>query len=108
MGQVHHRNMTGYPAVVQRILDSCGKIMEEPLVTSLAEKYGVSPARICLKYAVERGVMPIPKASTAERMKENMDLFSFEMEKEDIYRLATMPQAGWSGEHPDRETVPAE
>jgi hypothetical protein len=27
------------------------------------------------------------------------------MEKEDIYRLATMPQAGWSGEHPDRETV---
>ena len=52
--------------------------------------------------------MPIPKASTAERMKENMDLFSFEMEKEDIYRLATMPQAGWSGEHPDRETVPAE
>ena len=84
------------------------RIMEEPLVTSLAEKYGVSPARICLKYAVERGVMPIPKASTAERMKENMDLFSFEMEKEDIYRLATMPQAGWSGEHPDRETVPAE
>ena len=51
------------------------RIMEEPLVTSLAEKYGVSPARICLKYAVERGVMPIPKASTAERMKENMDLF---------------------------------
>lgn len=84
------------------------RIMEEPLVTSLAEKYGVSPARICLKYAVERGVMPIPKASTAKRMKENMDLYSFEMEKEDIYRLATMPQAGWSGEHPDRETVPTE
>ena len=81
------------------------RVMEEPLVTSLAEKYGVSPARICLKYAVERGVMPIPKASTAERMKENLDLYSFEMEKEDIYRLTTMPQAGWSGEHPDRETV---
>lgn len=81
------------------------RVMEEPLVTSLAEKYGVSPARICLKYAVERGVMPIPKASTAERMKENLDLYSFEIEKEDIYRLATMPQAGWSREHPDRETV---
>ena len=81
------------------------RVMEEPLVTSLAEKYGVSSARICLKYAVERGVMPIPKASTAERMKENLDLYSFEIEKEDIYRLATMPQAGWSGEHPDRETV---
>ena len=55
------------------------RVMEEPLVTSLAENYGVSPARICLKYAVERGVMPIPKASTAERMKENLDIYSFEM-----------------------------
>ena len=81
------------------------RVIEEPLITSLAEKYGVSPAKICLAYAVQKGVMPLPKASTAERMKENLDLFSFELEKEDVYRLATMPQAGWSGEHPDRETV---
>lgn len=81
------------------------RVMEEPLITSLAQKYGVSPAKICLTYAVQKGVMPLPKASTRERMKENFDIFSFEMEKEDIYRLETMPQAGWSGEHPDRETV---
>lgn len=81
------------------------RVLEEPLVNELAEKYGVSPAQICLKFSVQRGVMPLPKASSAKRMKENLDLFSFELEKEDLYRLETMPQAGWSGEHPDRETV---
>lgn len=82
------------------------RVMEEPLITSLAAKYGVSPAKICLAYAVQKGVMPLPKASTAERMKENFDIFSFKIEKEDMWRLETMPQAGWSGEHPDRETIP--
>ena len=44
----------------------------------------------------------IYKGSVEVKAVENC---SFEIEKEDIYRLATMPQAGWSGEHPDRETV---
>ena len=84
------------------------RVLTEGLVQELAEKYGVSPARICLKFAVQRGIIPLPKSSSMERMKDNLDLYSFEMEQEDIWRLATMPQAGWSGEHPDRERVPAE
>lgn len=81
------------------------RVLTEGLVQELAEKYGVSPARICLKFAVQRGIIPLPKSSSMERMKDNLDLYSFEMEQEDICRLATMPQAGWSGEHPDRERV---
>lgn len=81
------------------------RVLTEPLVQELAEKYGVSPARICLKFAVQRGIIPLPKSSSMERMKENLDLYSFELEQEDIWRLATMPQAGWSGEHPDWERV---
>lgn len=81
------------------------RVLTEPLVQELAGKYGVSPARICLKFAVQRGIIPLPKSSSMERMRENLDLYSFEMDEEDIWRLATMPQAGWSGEHPDRERV---
>lgn len=81
------------------------RVLEEPLVLELAGKYAVSPAQICLKFAAQRGIIPLPKSSSVERMKENLDLYSFEMEREDIWRLATMPQAGWSGEHPDRERV---
>lgn len=81
------------------------RVLADPLVCELAAKYRVSPAQICLKFAVQRGVVPLPKSSSPERMKQNMDLFSFEMEQEDIWRLATMPQSGWSGEHPDQERV---
>lgn len=82
-----------------------GRVLEDPLVCELAAKYQVSPAQICLKFAVQRGIIPLPKSSSPERMKQNMDLFSFEMDQEDIWRLATMPQSGWSGEHPDQERV---
>lgn len=78
------------------------RVLEEPLVEELAVKYGVSPAQICLKFAVQRGIVPLPKSSSEERMKENLDLYSFDLEQDDIWRLTTMPQAGWSGEHPDR------
>ena len=81
------------------------RVMEEPLLKELAEKYQVSVAQICLRYAVQRGVVPLPKTSSAERMKENQNIFGFALSIEDMYRLETMPQCGWSGEHPDRETV---
>ena len=41
------------------------------------------------------------KASGMERMKENMDIFDFEITWEDMSLLNCMPQAAWSEEHPD-------
>lgn len=81
------------------------RMFEHPIIIELASKYKVSKAQLCLRFAVQRGIIPLPKSSALERMKENQDLFSFEISKEDMYRLATMPQAGWSGEHPDLERV---
>ena len=81
------------------------RVLADDLILELSAKYGVSPARLCLRYALQRNVQPLPKASSLERIRENMDLFSFEITKEDLYRISTMPQTGWSGEHPDRERV---
>lgn len=81
------------------------RVLEAPLILELAEKYQVSPARICLRFALQKGINPIPKASSIERMKDNMNLFDFELTKEDLHRLNTLPQIGWSGEHPDYERV---
>lgn len=79
------------------------RVMENKLLIRLAEKYKVSKAQICLRFLYQQGIILIPKSSTAERMRENMDIFDFEIEQEDMYRLLTMPQCGWSGEHPDYE-----
>lgn len=81
------------------------RVLDEPLVKELAAKYDVSPAQICLKFAVQRNIIPLPKSSSEDRMRENLDLYSFELEQDDIWRLSTMPQTGWSGEHPDRARV---
>lgn len=81
------------------------RVLKEPLITALAEKYGRSGAQICLRFALQTGVMPLPKSSGTERMRENMDVFDFEISREDMETLASMPVTGWSGEHPDRERV---
>ena len=80
-------------------------MLNDSLILEIAEKYGVTPAQVCLRFAIQKGIMPLPKASSLERMMENLDCVSFELEREDMWRLDTMPPVGWSGEHPDRERV---
>ena len=77
------------------------RVLEHPLLGGLAEKYNKSAAQICLRYEIQRQVIPLPKASTKERMVQNYQVFDFEIEKEDMYRIDSMQPAGWSGEHPD-------
>lgn len=50
----------------------------------------------------ERGVIPLPKASAMERLKENQDVFDFKISREDLSVIGCMPQTAWSGQHPDR------
>lgn len=82
------------------------RVLQAKLLIELAEKYQVSPARICLRYELQKGINPIPKASALERMQDNMKIFDFTISTEDMHRLNTLPQIGWSGEHPDYERVP--
>ncbi len=77
------------------------KLLEDSLLLKLAVKYGKSPAQISLRYLVQKGMIPLVKATKAERMKQNADVFDFEIEKDDIWMLDCMPQTAWSGEHPD-------
>lgn len=77
------------------------RLIQEPFINELAEKYGVSPAQICLRYSVQRGITVLPKSSSLERMKQNLDIFDFALSQEDMHRLSSMSQTGWSGLHPD-------
>lgn len=77
------------------------QLLQSPVLPKMAAKYGKSAAQLCLRFLVQKGIVPIVKASTAERMKENMDIFDFEISWEDMSVLEGMPQTAWSGEHPD-------
>ncbi len=77
------------------------RVLEDATVLSMAEKYKVTPAQFLLGFLYQDGFSVIPKASAKERMLENQDIFGFTITKEDRYFLECLPQAGWSGEHPD-------
>ena len=84
------------------------RVLKEPLLFELADKYQVSQAQICVRFALQCGVLPLPKSSSPERMRQNLDVFDFTREDDDMHRLMRLPQSGWSGEHPDRERVPVD
>ncbi|RHQ97745.1 aldo/keto reductase [Peptoclostridium sp. AF21-18] len=77
------------------------RVFKDELLNKLAQKYGKSVAQICLAFALQMDVVPLPKSSSAERMKQNMDI-DFELEKEDFEKIVNMEEMGWSGLDPDK------
>lgn len=78
-----------------------GALLENEYLVGRAQKYQKTVAQICLRFLIQKGVMPIVKASTKERMQQNMEVFDFTLTDEEMSMIQCMPQIGWSGEHPD-------
>lgn len=66
------------------------KLLEDPKLVKLAEKYKKSVAQILLKYQVQRGVITIPKSVTKSRIRENFEIFDFTLAEEDIGYINTL------------------
>ena len=77
------------------------RVLDDPFLRELAAGYGKSVAQLCLRFALQRGVLPLPKSSAPERMAANLDIFDFTISDADMDRILTLPQFGWSGLHPD-------
>lgn len=56
-----------------------GMRMNDPKLQSLAQKYDKTPAQIILRWALQHGVSSIPKSANLQRIKENFDIFDFEI-----------------------------
>ncbi len=78
-----------------------GDMVHNEVMAMFAEKYGKSAAQICLRFLIQKGIIPLVKSSSPERMKENLDVFDFEISTEDMQILSCMPQTTWRGEHPE-------
>jgi len=76
-----------------------GRLNENALLVSLAEKYDVSVQTICLSFACQCGVIPLPKSTDPGRIKQNLALVT--LDENDIEKILAMPQTGWSGYDPD-------
>lgn len=58
--------------------------MDDPKLKTLASKYAKSTAQVVLRYQVQRGVITIPKSVTKSRIKENFEIFDFELSDSDM------------------------
>lgn len=65
-------------------------IFNNPVLKEIADKYGKSTGQIMLKWLLQRGIAVIPKTTKKERMKENFDVFGFELKKEDMQKIKTL------------------
>ncbi len=63
-----------------------GKILDEPYLIELSNRLGVSIPKICLKYCLQRGTLPLPKSVHKERIIQNIEL-DFEIPEEDLIKL---------------------
>lgn len=81
------------------------RVLNEPLVVKMAEKYKVSPTQFLLAFLLLQNIGVIPKSSSPERMRQNLQVPDIEIEAEDMYLLRCLPQIGWGGEHPDLPRV---
>jgi len=80
-----------------------GKVLGDPVVVRIAKAYGVHPAQVVLRWHIERGDIVFPKSIHPQRMKDNFEIFDFDLGDEEIEALTALNrgEAGRMGPNPD-------
>jgi diketogulonate reductase-like aldo/keto reductase len=69
-----------------------GKKMDDPTIIAVAQKHHKTYAQILLRWCVQKDLVILPKSVTPERVQQNIDIFDFELDEEDMHRLAQLDQ----------------
>ncbi|MGY5850125.1 aldo/keto reductase [Salegentibacter sp. F14] len=78
-----------------------GKVFGNEVLRKIAQNHQRSVAQVCLRWITQHGVIAIPKSTNPTRIKENIDLFDFELTNKEMHLIDKLPQMGFSGELPD-------
>jgi len=78
-----------------------GKVLDDPTIVSVARGAGKSPAQVVLRWHIERGDIIFPKSVTPARIRENIDIFDFELSGEDVEAIGALNRDERTGPDPD-------
>ena len=97
-GQEHQIATEAWSPIAQ------GKVLNDPTIKQVADKVGKTPAQVVLRWHIQRGDIVFPKSVTSSRIKENFELFDFELEPTDIDTINALDKGedGRTGPNPDR------
>jgi 2,5-diketo-D-gluconate reductase A len=81
-----------------------GAALDDPAITRIAERIGRTPAQVVLRWHIQRGDIVFPKSVTPTRIRENFELFDFELEATDMEAITALDRGeeGRTGPHPDK------
>lgn len=65
-----------------------GELLEDPVIAEVARAHGKSPAQAILRWHLQLGHVPIPKSANEERLRENLELFDFELSPEQMQAIS--------------------
>lgn len=75
--------------------------LDLPLLQELSAKYGKTPAQIVIRWHLQQGIVTIPKSVRPERIRENANVFDFELAPEDMVRIDGLNENRRFGQDPD-------
>lgn len=76
-------------------------LLQNETLISIGKKYGKTPAQIILRWNIECGIITIPKSKTPSRIKENIDIFDFELTEDEVNTINNMNTDSRVGSDPD-------
>ncbi len=78
-----------------------GKLLEDPALAAIAAKHGKTPAQVVIRWHLDEGLIVIPKTVNADRLRENIAVWDFALDSDDLARIATLDSAdGRTGPDP--------
>ena len=87
-----------------------GGVLKDPAIVTIAERVGKTAAQVVLRWHVQRGDINFPKSTTPSRIRENFQIFDFELTAQDVATISLLDRGdeGRTGGHPDTmDYVPA-
>lgn len=78
-----------------------GELLEDETVSGIAEKYGVAPAQVVIRWHLQVGNVVIPKSATPERIRSNFDVLAFELDPDDVDAISGLNRDERLGPDPD-------
>jgi len=87
-----------------------GQVLDDPAIAGIAERAGRSPAQVVLRWQLQRGNIVFPKSTTPARIRENFELFDFDLGSSDMEAIDVLDRGedGRNGPHPNRfDIVPS-
>ena len=80
-----------------------GRVLDDAVIAAIAARLGRSPAQVVLRWHIQRGSIVFPKSTTPARIRENIEIFDFELTPGDVARIDALDrgEAGRTGPNPD-------